>query len=106
MSIGNIIKKERKRLGWSQVELAEKLKIHRMTLGRYERNELLPSIPTILKMLDIFEISADTFLERQSNTVLNDKEIRFIKELRKEKELYKEAMESPRLEIQKLKNLY
>ena len=47
MSIGNIIKKERKRLGWSQIELAEKLKIHRMTLGRYERNELIPSIPAI-----------------------------------------------------------
>lgn len=106
MSMGNVIIKERKRLRWSQVELAQKLQIHRMTLGRYERDELLPNIPTILKMLDIFEISADTFLERQSNNALNDKEIRFIKELRKEKELYKEAMENPRLEIQKLKNLY
>lgn len=106
MSIGKVIRKERKRLGWSQLELAEKLQIHRMTLGRYERDELFPNIPTIIKMLDIFSLSADTFLERSSNSVLNDKEIRFIKELRKEKELYKEAMEYPKIEIQKLKNLY
>ena len=106
MSIGNIIIKERRRLGWSQTELAQKLQIHRMTLGKYERDELLPNIPAMLKMLDIFELSADTFLERTSSSVLNDKEVRFIKELRKEHELYKKAMESPRLEIQKLKNLY
>ena len=106
MSIGKIIVKERKQKGWSQQELAQKLKIHRMTLGRYERDELLPNFITFLKLLEIFDLSADTLLERKSNGIANDKEIRFIKVLRSETEVYQRAMEYPELEVQKLKNLY
>ena len=106
MSVGKIIQKERKRLGLSQIDLAKILRIHRVTLGRYEKDESLPDTTTIIKMLDIFGISANTFLERNDTMVSEEKEVCFIKELKREEELYKEAMDYPKLVVEKLKNLY
>lgn len=42
MSIGDRLKKERKRLGYSQAEFAEKLGVHRNSQSRYEAEEREP----------------------------------------------------------------
>jgi transcriptional regulator with XRE-family HTH domain len=106
MSIGRIIKQERRKMGWTQEILANKLNISRITLGKYERNEQIIDFEVFLKLLDLFEISADTFLERNKLLVKEDRELFFIKELRKNELLYKRVMKYPKLEIEKLKNLY
>jgi len=106
MSIGQTIKRERKKMGWTQEELAKKLQITRVTMGRYERDEQLLSFSVFLKLLDIFSLSADTLLGRKKQENMNDLELRFLKYLRQEEYLYRRVMNYPKLEIEKLKNLY
>lgn len=49
--IGNKLRKERKRLGWSQAECARKLGICRMTQSKYERGERTPDAIYLRKFL-------------------------------------------------------
>lgn len=49
----------RKQQGISQTDLAKQLGIHKNVLGRYERNEVLPSIEIARKIADILDVSLD-----------------------------------------------
>ena len=59
MEFGSIIVKLRKEQGISQTDLADRLGIHKNVLGRYERNEVLPSIEIARKIADILDVSLD-----------------------------------------------
>ncbi len=49
----------RKQKGISQTDLASQLGIHKNVLGRYKRNEVLPSIEIARKIDDILDVSLD-----------------------------------------------
>lgn len=53
INIGKKFKEQRKRLGMSQAELAEKLDIHEKQVYRIEIGKNSPSILTVLKMIKI-----------------------------------------------------
>ena len=55
----------RKQRGWTQQELAEKLKIPRPTLGGYERAYAEPGIESIIKLAKLFRISVEELIERR-----------------------------------------
>ena len=59
MDFGNTVVTLRKEQGISQTALAKKLGIHKNVLGRYERNEVLPSIEIARKIADILDVSLD-----------------------------------------------
>jgi transcriptional regulator with XRE-family HTH domain len=59
MNFGTIVVELRKQKGISQTELAKQLGIHKNVLGRYERNEVLPSIEIARKIADILDVSLD-----------------------------------------------
>ncbi|MEO0556504.1 MAG: helix-turn-helix transcriptional regulator [Bacteroidota bacterium] len=59
MDFGSIVVQLRKEQGISQTDLATQLGIHKNVLGRYERNEVLPSIETARKIADILDVSLD-----------------------------------------------
>lgn len=59
MDFGSIVADLRKKKGISQTDLAAKLGIHKNVLGRYERNEVLPSIDIARKIADILDVSLD-----------------------------------------------
>lgn len=59
MEFGSIVVTLRKEKGISQTALAEQLGIHKNVLGRYERNEVFPSIDTARKIADILDTSLD-----------------------------------------------
>ena len=59
MSFGNTVVALRKKQGISQTALAEQLNIHKNVLGRYERNEVLPSIDIAYKIANILDVSLD-----------------------------------------------
>ena len=59
MNFGNIVVVLRKEQSISQTDLATQLGIHKNVLGRYERNEVLPSIEIARKISDILEVSLD-----------------------------------------------
>ncbi len=56
------IAEERKKLGLSQEELANKLKISQKSVSKYERGTRRPSYETLLAMANIFGVSADYLL--------------------------------------------
>lgn len=59
MDFGSIVAELRKEKGISQTELAAELGIHKNVLGRYERNEVLPSIDIARKIADILDVTLD-----------------------------------------------
>ncbi len=59
MDFGSIVVELRKEQKISQTELATQLGIHKNVLGRYERNEVLPSIEIARKIADILDVSLD-----------------------------------------------
>ena len=56
INIGKKLKEQRKRLGMSQAELAEKLDIHEKQVYRIEIGKTFPSISTVLKMINILKM--------------------------------------------------
>lgn len=65
MDFGSIVSELRKKKGISQTDLANQLGIHKNVLGRYERNEVLPSIEIARKIADILDVSLDYLTGKQ-----------------------------------------
>ena len=59
MDFGSVVSELRKQKGISQTDLASQLGIHKIVLGRYERNEVYPSIDLARKIADILDVSLD-----------------------------------------------
>lgn len=53
----------RKRMNWSQEELAEKLNISRQSVSKWEVGATIPDLDKILKMSDLFGVSTDYLLK-------------------------------------------
>jgi len=62
LNIGSKISMLRKEKNWSQGDLAEQIEASREIIGKYERNENLPSIEMILKMAKAFGVTVDFLL--------------------------------------------
>lgn len=71
-TLGARIKNEREKRGWNQGELAKKVGCHVPNLSRWERDEVSPSVDTVIKFAKIFNISIDYLLtgSRALNTSL------------------------------------
>ena len=52
----------RKQKGWSQSDLAKAIEASSDMIGKYERNDNLPSIEVAFKLADIFDVSVDYLL--------------------------------------------
>ncbi|WP_128331617.1 helix-turn-helix domain-containing protein [Apibacter sp. HY039] len=70
MDFGNIVSELRKQKGISQTELAAQLGIHKNVLGRYERNEVFPSVDTARKIADILDVSLD-YLTGKADVIMD-----------------------------------
>jgi len=70
MEFGSIVVELRKKKGISQTDLAKELGIHKNVLGRYERNEVLPSIEIARKIADILDVSLD-YLTGKADTQMD-----------------------------------
>ena len=53
----------RKRNGWSQEELAEKLNVSRQSISKWEGAQSIPDMNRIIKMSEIFGVSTDFLLK-------------------------------------------
>ncbi len=60
--VGSKIKELRKRSGMTQAELAGKLGISSSAVGMYEQGRREPDNDTMLRLCDVFDISADDLL--------------------------------------------
>jgi len=59
MTIGERIALLRDQKNWSQKELAEYLDVSRNTVGKYEREEMLPPLDVASKIAVVFNITLD-----------------------------------------------
>ena len=87
MIIGEQIMKYRTAKGLTQAELAELLDVSRQTVTKWEADDSLPTIPKLIKLASIFNISVDLLLNGEKTQY--DK----IRDL-----IYRLAAEEPRRE--------
>jgi len=78
MDFGTIVADLRKEKKISQTDLANRLGIHKNVLGRYERNEVLPSIDIARKIADILEVSLDYLTGKQDVQIDKDTSSRIL----------------------------
>lgn len=53
----------RKKCGWSQEELAEKMNVSRQSISKYESAQSVPDLDKILRLCQVFGVSADYLLK-------------------------------------------
>lgn len=79
MAIHTKIKDLRKEKGWSQKELAGKLDMHPVNMTKLEKGQNMPSVDTLIRMSDVFNVSIDYLLSdevmQKGSAILQDKEL-------------------------------
>ena len=65
MILADKIINERKKNGWSQEELAEKLVVSRQSVSKWEGAQSVPDMQRILEMSRIFGVSCDYLLKEE-----------------------------------------
>lgn len=74
LNIGSKISTLRKAKNWSQGDLAQQIGASREIIGKYERNENLPSIEMVAKMAKAFDVTVDYLIGEGENAAF-DKDI-------------------------------
>src|SRR5487761_1950907 len=97
MSFGKRLTQARKKKGISQEELAAQLKTKGPVIGRYERDEMKPSIEAATKMAQLLDVSLDWLVgttdgELDTNSLNRIQDINKLNQ--KDKELVFEFLDS------------
>ena len=71
-----IIADLRKQRGWSQSELATNSGVSREMIGKYDRDEAVPSIEAAKKIADAFEVSLDYLVGEGVNSKFDKKTLK------------------------------
>lgn len=80
MDLGNIISMLRKEKKLSREDLASAIGTSGAIIGRYERNEITPSVEVAKKIADTLEVSLD-YLVGSSSVLVRDKKMLYRLEL-------------------------
>ena len=80
MKIGDKISSLRKQKGWNRDELGKIVGTSGAVIGRYERDEITPSVEIAKKMADALDVSLD-YLTGSTNFVIQDKKMLYRLEL-------------------------
>jgi transcriptional regulator with XRE-family HTH domain len=70
MKVGTTIMNLRKEKGWSQTDLAKASSISREIIGKYERDEAVPSIEFAKRIADALGVSLDYLAGKEDNSDL------------------------------------
>lgn len=81
MTFGEKITVLRKQLKWSQEDLAKKIGTSAPIVGRYERDEIKPSIEVAAKIADELGVMVDYLIGSSSNMVFDKKLIKRIEDI-------------------------
>ena len=80
MTLGQQITTLRKKKGISQADLGKRVETSGDIIGRYERDEVKPSIEVVIRMADALEVSLD-FLVGKTDMELDSSTINRIREV-------------------------
>ena len=81
MSFGSRILQARKEKNMSQESLAKALNTTPTTIGRYERDEVKPSIEVAAKIADVLDVSLDYLIGRSDNYIRDKKVLNRINDI-------------------------
>jgi len=79
--IGDRIAYLRKVKGISQTDLANSIKASREAIGKYERNEAMPSVETAKKIADVFEVTLDFLIDESANASFDKQTVKRLKDI-------------------------
>ena len=68
MILAEKIMEERKKNGWSQEELADKLGVSRQSVSKWESAQSIPDLQRILEMSRLFNVSTDYLLKDEEES--------------------------------------
>ncbi|MGA9649836.1 helix-turn-helix domain-containing protein [Pedobacter sp.] len=91
MTLGQHITTLRKKKKISQGELGKLVETSGDIIGRYERDEVKPSIEVVIRMADVLEVSLD-YLVGKTDMKLDSTTLRRIQEVAKLPEEYKKQV--------------
>jgi transcriptional regulator with XRE-family HTH domain len=83
LNIGSKISTLRKEKNWSQGDLAQKIDASREIIGKYERNENLPSIEMVAKMAQAFGVTVDFLIGSGENASYDKETVERINDIQK-----------------------
>lgn len=83
MDIGIQMQRMRKQKGLSQEELAEAINSSRVMVGKYEREEVVPSVEVAKKIADALDVTLDYLVDESSLAAVNKKTLKRMRELEK-----------------------
>jgi transcriptional regulator with XRE-family HTH domain len=83
MTFGEKIIMLRKQLKWSQDDLAKQIGTSAPIIGRYERNEIKPSIDVAAKIADSLGVMVDYLIGNSDKMVLDKKIMKRIEDIEK-----------------------
>jgi len=63
VTLGDNIRKARKKMGLTQEELADKLYVSRQTISSWENDKSYPDIHSLLMISDLFGVSLDSLIK-------------------------------------------
>lgn len=66
MTFGELLKKARKKMGYSQEELAKLVGVNRVAITNYELNKNTPTHSNLKKIVSVLGLSSDYFSDEQS----------------------------------------
>lgn len=69
--LGQRINELRIAMGWSQVQLAEKLSISKQTVSNWENDNIQPSIEMLVRLAKLFHVSTDYLLGLDNAQTIN-----------------------------------
>lgn len=81
MDIGIQMVRMRKAKGLSQEELAEAIDSSRVMVGKYEREEVVPSVEIAKKIADALEVTLDFLVDEKSLAAVDKKTLQRMNEL-------------------------
>jgi len=81
MNTGKILAALRDKKGWSQSDLADNSGVSRVMIGKYERDEAVPSIDAAKKIADALNVSLDQLVGEVSLDSFDKKNIQRLQDL-------------------------
>ena len=81
MKTGKIIAELRDNKGWSQTNLANHSGVSRVMVGKYEREEAIPSIDAAKKIADAFQVSLDYLVGDGQHSSFDKKTVKRLEDI-------------------------
>ncbi len=110
MFVGSRLKEIRSKNNLTQFELGNKLNVTKVSICCYEKGTRTPSLDVLEDMADLFGVRTDYFMAKDISMVkegtdeysyyISESELKFFKELKKNKELYNLILDDPKRAIE------